>query len=163
SDPADKKPAPQPRFTAQQVALFEKEALPILQKNCFRCHGGGKKLRGGLRLTSRATILEGGDTGPAVSLDKPGDSLLLKAISYKHGPQMPPPGRLPDKDIATLTRWVKAGLPWTPGADVAVVRKPRGGKVTEESRNYWAYRPLRRPPVPRVMNTAWVRNPVDAF
>ena len=95
SDPTGKKPAPQPSFTAQQVALFEKEALPILQKNCFKCHGGGKKLRGGLRLTSRATILEGGDTGPAVSLDKPGDSLLLRAISYKHRLQMPPTGRLP--------------------------------------------------------------------
>ena len=32
-----------------------------------------------------------------------------------------------------------------------------------EERNHWAFRPLRRPEVPRVKNTAWVKNPVDAF
>ena len=37
------------------------------------------------------------------------------------------------------------------------------GKVTPESRNYWAYKPLTRPEPPKVKNAAWVRNPIDAF
>src|SRR5262245_48627510 len=60
-------------------AFFEKEVLPILKANCFECHGGAKR-RGGLSLASRKGLLAGGGLGPAVSLDKPGDSLLLKAI-----------------------------------------------------------------------------------
>src|SRR5437016_1756032 len=87
------KPAPESdtskRFSAPQVAFFEKDVLPVLKANCFKCHAGSK-VRGGLRLNNRQTILTGGDTGPAVSLQKPDDSLLLRAIHYKDDLQMPP-------------------------------------------------------------------------
>src|SRR4051794_6912737 len=59
--------------TSQETAFFEKEVLPILKANCFKCHGEGKT-RGGLSLTSRQDVLEGGDHGPAVSLQKPEES-----------------------------------------------------------------------------------------
>ena len=39
--------------TADDIAFFEKEVLPILKANCFACHGSEKKLQGGLKLTSR--------------------------------------------------------------------------------------------------------------
>jgi hypothetical protein len=39
----------------------------------------------------------------------------------------------------------------------------RGGVITSESRNYWAYRPVHRPPAPAVKDTSWVTNPIDAF
>src|SRR5690348_3629579 len=77
--------------TEQQLIFFESQVRPILETACFKCHGGEAKIKGGLRLTSRAAILKGGDTGPAVSLDDPAKSLLLKAISYKDDDlQMPP-------------------------------------------------------------------------
>ncbi len=142
-DDAGKKPA------AEDLAFFEKEVRPILEKNCFKCHGGGDKLRGGLRLTSRENVLKGGDGGPVVLLDKPEASRLLKAINYQDL-EMPPTGQLPQRDIDTLTRWVKAGLPWTPG-------------VPPEAKKYWAYQPVKRPPVPAVKDARWVRNPIDAF
>ena len=60
-----------------------------------------EKIKGGLNLTTRKAILEGGDTGPAVNLDKPAESLLLRAIHYKDDEhRMPPKGKLADKDIA---------------------------------------------------------------
>src|SRR5262249_19014391 len=34
------KTEPKQQFTAEQVAFFEKEVLPILKANCFKCHGG---------------------------------------------------------------------------------------------------------------------------
>ena len=155
------------RFTAAEVAFFEKDVLPILKANCLKCHGGpgqgGAKVRGGLRLTSRDSVLKGGDTGPAVVLAKPDQSLLLKAIAYKDTLEMPPAGKLAQKDIDTLTRWVRAGLPWTPGTVTTRAHQEKGGRITVESRNYWAYRPVQRPAVPAVKNAAWVRNPIDAF
>ena len=55
---------------------------------------------------------------------KPEKSLLLLAITNKRpdgGDVMPPTGALPAKDIETLTKWVKAGLPgptaWLDAAD----------------------------------------------
>ena len=46
--------------SADQIAFFEKEVLPVLTANCFKCHGEGK-IRGGLRLTSRESVFKGGD------------------------------------------------------------------------------------------------------
>jgi hypothetical protein len=50
-----------------------------------------------------------------------------------------------------------------PAALSAQSPAPKGKKITSEDRAYWAYRPLTRPEPPRVKNSAWVRNPIDAF
>src|SRR5262245_18018695 len=61
---------------ADKIAFFEKEVLPILRTKCFECHGGGEKVQGQFRLTSREGLLKGGELGPAVSLEKPDESQL---------------------------------------------------------------------------------------
>src|SRR5262249_24345063 len=66
----------QPSSTA---AFFANEVLPVLKATCFKCHGDTKG-KGGLSLASRAGLLKGCDLGPAVSLERPEESLLLKAI-----------------------------------------------------------------------------------
>ena len=70
------------KFSAKQYEFFEKQVLPILKANCFKCHGGKPKVQGGLRLISRQGVLEGGDSGPAVSLDASKKSVLVDAINY---------------------------------------------------------------------------------
>ncbi len=150
---------------AEGVAFFEKEVLPILRANCFECHGGGEKVQGQFRLTSREGLLKGGELGPAVSLDKPEESQLLEAINYR-GLEMPPKGKLPPRQIEVLTRWVKVGVPYTPDKDfgVAPAATPsRSPQVNAETRNFWSFRPVKRPAVPEVKNKAWVRTPIDAF
>src|SRR5262249_43128136 len=134
-----------PALSDGQMQFYEKEVVPILRANCYKCHGDNKP-KGELRLTSREKVLAGGNSGPAVDLKDPDDSLLLKAIRHQEADlKMPPTGKqLPPKVIETLAKWVKLGLPMPSG-------------------RYWAYQPLRRPTVPMVKNTGWVRNPIDAF
>ncbi len=162
----DKAAAEKLTFTPEQVTHFEKTVLPLLQKHCLKCHGEDlEKLKGGLNLTIRAAILEGGDTGPAADLKKPAESLLLKAIHYKdEAYQMPPKGKLPDADIAILEKWVKDGLP-VPVARMGEIGKvaPKTGVITEEARKYWAYQPVKRPVPPVIKDGQWVRTPIDAF
>lgn len=45
------------------------------------------------------------------------------------------------------------------------VSKPASAEkpITAEQRDHWAFRPLSRPPVPVVRNTAWPRNAIDRF
>src|SRR6266436_4355236 len=147
--------------SADQIAFFDKEVLPVLTANCFKCHGEGK-IRGGLRLTSRESVFKGGDRGPAVSRDKPNESNLLKAINYKDDLEMPPTGKLAAKDIDILTRWVKMGAPFPAGA-VATKKAKTESKAAGDARSYWAYQPVKRIAVPAVKNPGWLRNPVDAF
>lgn len=165
----DDKPAVEKKFPAEDVAFYEKDVLPILKDNCYKCHGGQGRPRGGLRLNHRETILEGGETGPAISLDKPEESLLLKAVRYEDGLEMPPKKKLSASQINTLAKWIKMGAPMPVAKaegerkETHPVPKHQGGVVTPEARKYWAYQPVKRPPVPDVQNKAWGRNPVDAF
>src|SRR4051794_11291768 len=97
---------------ADGARFFENQVEPILKAHCLSCHGDAKKVKGGLRLTSRAEVLKGGDSGPAVSTEQPDASLLLRAVRYQE-PKMPPKGKLPQAQVDLLTRWVNMGAPWS--------------------------------------------------
>jgi hypothetical protein len=152
---------PKSTFSAEQLRFYDAEVLPILKANCYKCHGMAKP-KGGLLLSSREAILAGGESGPAVDLKTPGDSLLLKAVRHQDELKMPPNGKLPTKDIDVLARWIKAGMPMPAAATVAK-KDGKGGLVTEEAKKYWAYQPIRRPAIPAVRNSGWVRDPIDAL
>jgi len=153
--------ASEPKFTAEQVAFYEREVKPLLRAHCIKCHGGDeKKVRAELNLLTRAAIVKGGDSGPAVNLDKPVGSLMLLAITNKRpdgGDVMPPTGQLPDAAVATLKRWVMDKLPM-PAAELGAEAIESKSVITEESKKYWAYQPIRKPAVP-----AGAAHPVDAF
>jgi hypothetical protein len=149
--------------------FFEATVRPILQANCVKCHGG-EKTKGGLKLISRDAVLAGGETGPVVVSGKATSSLLVEAIGYKNDKlQMPPSGKLPQDQITALTKWVEMGLPWSgselTGAAAATTLPAahHGTPTIEEGRKFWSFKPVVRPEIPKVKNTAWVRNPIDAF
>src|SRR4051794_264233 len=62
-------------------AFFESKVRPVLAKNCLLCHGGAK-VRNNLEVTSRQSLLRGGDHGPAIVPGDPDRSLLIRAIRY---------------------------------------------------------------------------------
>jgi len=87
--------------------------LPILAQNCFRCHS--EKVKGGLRLNTRAAALQGGDSEKAAVT--PGNTaaseLLTRIRATDEAERMPPTGdRLKREQIAVLEAWIKAGAPW---------------------------------------------------
>ena len=145
--------------------LFREEVLPLLERRCFECHGPGSPRRGGLALTSRGSILAGGDRGPAVDLEERGQSFLLAMIAYSdEDRRMPPSGKLPADELALLTRWVEAGIPWSSEVTLAEPERPRSTRRSKgDGREGWSYRPPTRPELSAVANGGWVRNPVDAF
>src|SRR5207237_3594369 len=69
--------------------FFETEIRPLLAERCHKCHGENKP-KSGLRLSSRAAVLHGGDTGPAVVPGKPDESLLIQAVRHEGDLKMPP-------------------------------------------------------------------------
>ena len=107
-------PAASPQFYTEQVK-------PILENNCFRCHGGMFH-RGGLSMNTRASMLKGGHDGAVIVPGDPEHSLLVKLIRHE-GPAkdpmpMPPKSKLSDADIETVSHWIKAGavMPAEPAA-----------------------------------------------
>jgi hypothetical protein len=133
--------------------FFEKEVRPILAEKCQSCHGE-KKQGGGLSLANRAAALKGGERGPAFVPGKPGESLLLRAVSRQGDLKMPPKEKLTDKEIEKLTRWVARGAAWP---------EANGANATGGPREWWAFKPVREPRVPAVKNGRWPRSDLDRF
>ncbi len=105
--------AQEPR-PASDEAFFAAQVAPILERNCFACHGPLRQ-RGGLRLDSRPAMLVGGESGPAIVPGSASESLLFQAVLRDGGLEMPPPRPLEDAEIATLSAWLDAGALWPDG------------------------------------------------
>jgi mono/diheme cytochrome c family protein len=144
---------------SQGVEFFEKHVRPVLASKCQSCHGP-KRQQGGLRLDSRAALLKGSDNGAVIVPGEPEKSLLVKAIRYDGDVQMPPKGKLPDESIAHLTAWVKMGAPWP---DESVKADAPAQSVGEVRRAHWAFQPVKKPALPAVKKSDWVKTPIDAF
>ncbi|MDA1017977.1 MAG: PSD1 and planctomycete cytochrome C domain-containing protein [Planctomycetota bacterium] len=150
---------------ATNAKFYREQVAPILTKSCFGCHGPKSEVKGGLFLGSRQDILKGGESGPAGNLKKSDASLFVDAINHRTL-EMPPKKKLPAEQIAVLTRWVELGVPIPPDAETKrpeVHEKKKVPEVNEETKNFWAFRPVANPAAPQVKNAAWVTNGIDNF
>lgn len=148
------------------MELFEKRIRPVLVDNCHRCHSArSQRLRGELRLDTRAGLLRGGQSGrSAVVPGHPDRSPLIQAVRYLDDLlQMPPSGRLPDDAIADLTRWVEMGAPYPDESPPQAPAAPPAGEAPAEQRRHWSFQPLQTPPVPEPRDLSWPQGPVDRF
>ena len=153
---------------AAKVEFFDNKIYPILKAECFKCHGAREKLKGNLRLTSREALLKGGESGTAIHLAKPEESLLLEMISWKdEDHEMPPKKKLPDVRIALLTQWVKMGAPFNPASEIHGKEVAHGelptNEINERTTSAWAFKAAKPFAAPRVDEAAWQKNGIDAF
>ncbi len=143
-------------------AVTQHDIIPLLHLRCVACHGG-RRQEASLDLRTKASILKGGKSGPAVIPGDPSGSLLIKRI---HAGEMPPPRKLvsasvkpmQDNERELLSQWIALKLP-----EVESLRTEEAELVTEADRNFWSFQPPRQPTPPVVKGQERVRNPVDAF
>ncbi len=131
---------------------FESRIRPLLTSHCIECHGPDEQ-SGGLRLDSRAAILQGGDHGPAAVPGSPQESLMLQAVARTGDLQMPPEEALPATTVDALAQWIRDGLTWP---DTAA---PLALSIAVRARTHWAYQPIQDPAVPDYPG----ETPIDAF
>lgn len=150
-------------FTAEDLEFFEKKIRPILVQRCFECHGPDvEEPEGDLHMLSHESLVEGGGSGPAIDLENPGESMLIEAINYGGLYEMPPESKLPEAEIALITEWVERGAPW-PSTEQNARIGPKKFDLEARRREHWCWQPIANPSPPEVTNTAWVRQPLDAF
>lgn len=143
---------------AEREAQFEREIRPVLIAECIKCHGP-KKQEGGLRLDTKASLFQGGDSGPSIDVDALDQSLILSAIRHD-GLEMPPGRKLPDKTITRFERWVQGGAAWPESLHEL---RESDGNVTEQDRSWWAFQPIRKGDAPKDSNDQWSANEIDRF
>ncbi len=127
---------------------YSRDVRPILSENCFKCHGADDKARKGkLRLDDPETAFKAGKSGaiPIVP-GKPDQSELLKRIATSDEDEvMPPPSTKKTLTAAQkqiLSDWIKAGAKYEA---------------------HWAFVAPKQAPIPKVKNSRWAKNPIDAF
>lgn len=143
--------------------FFEMRIRPLLAENCYACHTSARK--GDLRLDSREELVRGGSSGPAIRPENSAASLLIRVVSHTHERlQMPPQGKLSDRNIEDLRSWIDAGAAWPDTGDKVIESAPAATyAVTPEQRAFWSLRPLRKTARPEVADTAWPQSPIDYF
>lgn len=132
------------RADAASPVDFNRDIRPILANQCYTCHGPDEKTRkADLRLDVRDAAIKAG----AITPGKPEESALLKRMTTTDPDEVMPPVKakkppLSPEQIELFKRWLAEGAKYS---------------------DHWSFGKLARPPVPKVKDTKWVRNPVDAF
>src|SRR6266446_1926707 len=143
--------------------FFEKRIRPVLSAKCYACHNAATKL-GGLQLTSRAALLAGGKSGPAITPGNSETSLLIRAITQSDPKlKMPMAGeKLTGQEIADFSSWVQAGAPW-PETEAEPGGAKTGFHITPEQNAFWSLQPIVKPSLPLLKDAASARTAVDRF
>ena len=152
-------PADHAQRMTRGLELFQKEVAGILKENCLKCHGG-EQTKGDLDLSTREDLLRGGKDGAVVVPFNAAGSLFVELINHAKEPPMPSKKpKLTPEVIAKITAWINDGAPYA--EPLIAGKKPRRdpAKVTDEDRQWWAFKPLQNPKPP----ASEAKNPIDRF
>ena len=145
------------------VEFFENKIRPVLVEHCYKCHSADaeakNKLRGGLKLDTKAHWEKGGDTGVALVPGDPAKGTLVKSLRYDGDVQMPPKGKLPANVVADFEQWVRMGAPDPRTGAATATAKALVGMTVEKGREFWSVQPPKAPAgsnsVDGFIQTAW--------
>ena len=150
-----------PALSAPAAVDYVRDIEPILHERCYLCHGAQQQMSD-LRLDSREAAFKGGASGAVIV---PGDSsaskLVARITSTDGSFRMPPGGEaLSTRQASLISEWIAAGAVWPDSHSGPEARASERGSVAG---SHWAFQPVRRPELPSVNATDWVRNPIDRF
>jgi mono/diheme cytochrome c family protein len=152
--------------TTMATAVTQHDVLPILLRHCTTCHGL-RRQEAGLDLRSKAAMLRGGKSGPAIVPGEPEESRVIKRICAG---EMPPRERLVEAsvkpvepaEVEVLARWIAAGATEVELAPDVATTKP-DPLVTDKDREFWAFQAPREASIPAASHVRRPSNPIDAF
>lgn len=159
----DQPDEPAQKFFAEQIEFFEKQVRPLLSEHCYSCHSAdARKLQAGLLVDSRTSLLAGGDSGPSIVPGDPEASLLMEAVRWESY-EMPPKGKLSDREIATLEEWIQQGAAWPVEAAAATEAIRSGFDLQQRAAEHWVWQPVANPVTPVVRQADWPTSDLDHF
>lgn len=137
-----------PAVAAENEIDFGRDIRPILSGKCFHCHGPDPESReAGLRLDvedqAKAELDSGLTAVVPGNLDE--SELFARIITDDEFTRMPPPEigkQLSDREVELFRKWIEQGAQYAP---------------------HWSFTVPQKHEVPKVKNTGWVKNDIDAF
>lgn len=143
---------------AGRAEFFEREVRPLLVSKCFACHSGATDEPGGdIRFDSLLAIEDSG----AIVAGESDSSLLIEAVSYDNGIEMPPDGPLKPSEIETLRSWIDEGAYWPDDEGLE-----HGFDLVARAKSHWAWQAVESPAIPsttKIDPDGAATGPIDAF
>ena len=130
---------------AERKVDFATDIQPLLERSCLKCHGD-KRPKSDFRLTSRESVLKGGELGVAIL---PGDSANSPLVHIIAGlvedTEMPPEGKAPAlsrEEIGLIRGWIDQGAAWPQLTETVFTIEPMVRHITisgteEAFRQHW--------------------------
>ncbi len=128
--------------TGDETVSFGLHIAPILLENCAECHIA-RNPRGNFNMANFAGILQGGDSGKAFTPGKSATSEIVLRLKGEDRDVMPPTGKLDDKLIALVAKWIDEGAKFDP-ADVRLTLKTVAAKGLANSLDHPGLTELRK-------------------
>ena len=134
-------------FAVNQLEFFESKIRPILAENCYECHNSLGNAKSGLKLDYEEGILQGGNRGPAISLTKPKESLLLQAIRHQERDLKMPKGgpKLSERVIKDFEHWIYNGAfdpRKSPPTAEQFAKETSWERIREKRKLWWSFQPI---------------------
>jgi hypothetical protein len=98
---------PKPEEPKKPAVEFQRDILPLFEAKCLRCHGGRQRA-GGLDLRTVASLLKGGNSGPAMVPGKSEKSLLVELIHFNEMPPKKEKNRVGKEELDRIRAWIDA-------------------------------------------------------
>lgn len=129
---------------ANRTVQFNRDILPVLEKHCFECHQDNLSDTD-LELDQFDQVLN------QVTPFKATQSELYRLVS--EGEMPPSSSRLSSDELQVIEAWIDEGLDWDHQRFPTRIPKVE----------HWAFKPISKPPVPQVVHSSAIRNPIDSF
>ncbi len=119
---------------AASAVEFDEHIRPLLEANCFKCHGE-KKQKSKLRLDTPGHIRKGGESGePVFVAGKRAESHLFKLVSRVDPDEAMPPkekDQLSKEEIEKIGLWIDQGA-----------KMPGDGEAVALTTEHWSFQPV---------------------
>ena len=154
-------------LSSSHQTVNQQHIIPLMFLHCTACHGQ-RLQEGGLDLRTKASMLKGGQSGPAIIPGDPENSLIIQKI---HDKEMPPQGReveasvrpMSSRGLDLLKKWIATGLP-----EITNDQDSNEADLflANQDQKFWSFQtpnPELRPPPVKPENPTLTSNPIDAF
>jgi uncharacterized membrane protein len=105
-----------PIANVQEAMAYQQVIRPILQNNCYTCHGRTRQ-KGGLRVDGMEALIKGGKDGAVIASHHADSSLLIRRLLLPTEDEhhMPPRDRrqLNERQLTLLRWWIDEGSDYT--------------------------------------------------
>ena len=102
---------------------YQRDIQPVLQANCYGCHGPDQQMNG-FRLDRRADALRGGSQTVIGPGNADGSKLYHRLVDTTAGSRMPPSGPLPTEQVRLLKAWIDEGVQWPDALSGEIAQAP---------------------------------------